>query len=467
MLRRRQFLTGLGGITVALPFLGPMRASRLFAQSAERYPTRMITVTYPMGTDTLHWVPSATGASFTLPETTSPLTPFIDRCLFVSECDQKKHQLASPHRAGHPGKEATTLTNTLTTDSMTSTVNHVDNVTGSGDAEGLATGPSVEELVGRFLKTSAHPHPSINLAVNGNATTRPREQQTSLFFYESASNPVTLVADVRRAFNDLFAGLSDDPDAEIDPAVQALHERNRSVLDAVRASFVDLRQGLGAADRAVLDDHMDKIRQLELEVMRVTCGQPPGVVVEGTTMGDLAPLMNRIAAAAMGCSLAPIARIEYTSQQDPEFGIPMLADYLVSRGLDWHGLVHEKDNHEPARLAGFRFFVEHFAGLLAELDAIPEGPDGESVLDHSLVLLATNFGEGDGHRGYGLNFVLAGNLGPAKTGFHYSARRTSYGVDELINSILPMVGVTNSDGSPRTWFGLEGFGNTPIAELFT
>ena len=467
MMNRRRFLRGLGGITVALPMLSAF-GGRTSAQPAAAHPTRMVVMAYPMGTYVPGWAPSAQGSSFTLGTVTSPLEAMQSRCLFLSNFDNSIHELVTSHQFGHPGKERTTLTGTLTLDALRAGRNHVDAVDSGGGADGGAGGPSIEEVVGRYLRRPIHRDLGVGLAINGEPSRR-LTNVDSEFFHEAAGTPVTLQADLGRAFADLFGSLDGDP---IDPAMQHLRERNQSVLDAVRGSFTELRSGLGAADRLVLDEHAARIRNLEIDVMRAMCMAPDGVgpMSTGATMSEVAPLQNRIAAAALGCDLAPVARLEYIEQQNPAFGIPSVESHV--RGfVDWHDVVHQTDDSAEGRVAGFRFFVQMYAHLLDELASIPDGSSGATLLDNTLVLLATNFGPGNGHSARKMCMLLAGNLGGARRGFHFDARTsegfygsTSHNVNHIHNSILRMVGVTDASGAPVTTHGLSGFADGQVVE---
>ena len=108
--------------------------------------------------------------------------------------------------------------------------------------------------------------------------------------------------------------------------------------------------------------------------------------------------------------------------------------------------------------------MQQFANLLAALDAIPEGP-GTTVLDNSLLILATDFGDGLGHYHGKMGYIVAGNLGRARRGYYYAAAKPADGiygtsnnnVNQLLNSILDMAGVTDSSGNPVAELGLQGF----------
>jgi hypothetical protein len=309
--------------------------------------------------------------------------------------------------------------------------------------------------------------PSVDLGIWGDGGVRGSEP--SDFFYESAANPVTMTAHPGMAFASLFNGVT--PDGEPDEAFIALQRRKKSVLDAVRDSFVDLRQGLDTTDRRILDEHADKIRQIELDMPPLASCTIPTDVPEGDgaydvlSMLELADFQNRLMAHAMGCGLAPIGRIEYLSQQNPFFGIPAIDD-VIATVQDWHHpVVHAADGwpvDDPTRVAGFSFFVQRFADLLAQLDAVVEGPDGETLLDNSIVLLGSDMAEGGGHAAFDLCYAIAGG-GAGRRGYHFDG--SGHNVNNLLTTIVQMARVTNDDGSPIQEFGLRGFSSGPINAL--
>lgn len=507
-LSRRRFLTGLGGATLALPWLEKLQPVAM-AQAAEQGPRRVIVVTYPMGVPLGQWRPSAVGSNFTLPHVTAPLAPFQDRCLFVSSIDNSVLDEGG-FRFGHPAKKESVLTGTLTTPAFpTANANLLSEVIMGADPDGPANGPSVEQVIGTFLRRN-HPRASVDLGVDGAAALRRRAtdvSRTSDFFFEGAGNPVTLTLSPSAGFSDLFAGLMDTGPSEQERERQRQQARAASVLDALRDSFRELSSGLGRQDRLRLEEHAARIRQLEIDTqVSDGCVVPaavPGVVdYAGYRMDQLATLQIRNLAHAMACELAPVGRLELTSQQDPRFGIAELDATLDGSGdYQWHAMVHGDplpgtntplrpgredgfDAYDPRLLDGYRFFVQQFADLLAELDSIQEGPE-TTVLDNSLVILASDLGEGLGHGHMKMGFVLAGNLGGARRGYHldvgpdrpfeigggYYYADSRYNVNQLLNSVLDMAGVRDAGGAPLT-MGLGGYLETAgmarrIDDLFT
>jgi len=492
---RRRFLTGLGGITLGLPWLERIDGVAR-AQSAATGPKRVIVVAYSMGVPLGQWRPSAAGSTFELPYVTQPLDPFKDRCLFVTSLDNP--MLAAGGEAfvwGHPGKQEAALTGTLTTGAFpTTNDNQLAEIRADATTDGGANGPSVEHVIGQALRAS-HPYASVDLAVDGDAGLAtwgpPAATATSRFFFQGRGNAITLNAHPSQAFSSLFTGIGDDEPSEADVALRQLRERNKSVLDAVRDSFDDLKQGLGSDDRRRLEEHAALIRQLEVDIqVSAQCTVPEGLDgvtdYSGFSMDELAPLQRRILAHSMACDLAPVGRLEFVNQQNPRFGIPDLDLALDQAAMyDWHAMVHGDPlpgttaflrpgrgtelDYDQRLLDGYRFFVSEFAALLADLDAIPEGPEG-SVLDNTLVILASDLGEGLGHGHMKMAYLLAGNLGGARRGYHFDAGPaqtfeiggayyygdSAYSVNQLLNSVLDMAAVTDAQGSPAT-IGLGGY----------
>ncbi len=495
---RRRFLTGLGGITLGLPWLEELEGARAQAGTPTG-PKRVIVMSYEMGVPLGQWRPSTVGTGFELPFVSAPLDPFKDRCLFVSSIDNTV--LSSGGESfiwGHPAKKEASLTGTLTTGAFpTANTNQLAEVLAAPATIGGANGPSVEQVIGEALR-NGQALPSVDLGVDGSAMAPwggAEQYLPSAFFFEGQGNAISLNAMPHLAFDSLFAGLSDGTgmptDAEL--ALLRLRARRKSVLDAVRDSFADLATGLGSEDRLRLEEHAARIRQVELDLaVSASCSRPtaPEVVAnyQGVSQDRIAALQIPILAHAMGCDLAPVGRLEFTLQQNPRFGVAALDAALDAAGdmYDWHAMVHgdplpgttaflrpgrgEDLTYDNNLLLGYRFFVEQFAALLTALDAIPEGPD-QSVLDNSLVILASDLGEGLGHGHMKMGYVLAGNLGAARRGYHFDGGPTampfevggqyfyadaSYNVNQLLNSILDMAGVTDDNGNAVT-MGLGGY----------
>ncbi len=483
-MNRRQLLKGLSGITLALPWLEALDQTA-WGQGMPARPRRVVVMTYQMGVPRGVWRPSASGASFTLPYVSAPLDPFKSRCLFVSDIDNRMLDAGgSGFSFGHPGKSEACLTGTLTTGAFpTTNGNALSEVRTDAATTGGANSESIEQIIGQALR-SGQPFNSVNLGIDGD-----RRTPTSLpsrFFFESRGTAVSMDCSPTSAFNRFFANVTPmNPGA--DQALRELRQRNKSVLDAVRREFGDLRAGLGTDDQRRLDEHAARIRQVELiAAPPPACAQPTGITaLTNPNMGQVTPLQIRLLAQAMACNLAPIGRLEFMNQQNPRFGIGGLDTTLdtatAATGYDWHGMVHgdplpgtteylrpgrdqATTTYDPRLQDGYRFFVQQFANLLAELDRFPEGPN-TTVLDNTLCILASDLGEGQGHHHGKMGYVLAGNLGTARRGFHFNASpanagfytASTYNVSQLLHSVLDMAGVGTGGGGTVAELGLRGF----------
>ena len=494
-LNRRRFLLGAGGAAISLPFL-TTPLGKAYAQTMGG-PRRLILMAYPMGTVNSRFQPTATGSNFSLPFLSEPLAPFQDRCLWISNTDNEVMHLNSQHAFGHPAKKESALTGTLMTtafggDGSNRVENVIDNLDGSD--EGPPNNESVCNYIGTRIRSDTHTRPSVDLGINGEPSRHETDTQSS-FYFEGPANPVTMQSDPARAWNDIFGGVEVDPDAD---AERRRRVRNKSVLDAVRGSFTDLRQGLSVRDRGILDAHADRIRQIEIDLVRAECTPPSGIPgagsadpdwgpYSGLSMTELCDLQTRILVQAMACDMAPVGRLEFFNQQGPVFGVPSVdqaqaAWRAIEEHMSWHAMVHgdvspvdqvptrdaDNDTYSDFLLDGYRFFTQRFANLLSELDSVPDGPDGQTMLDTSTVVLVTDYGNGNGHSANKLNYLLAGNLGTARTGFHFDAAPgqgfyadSDYNTNHVLVSLIHMFGMTNVNE-----FGLEGFAQGPIDHIF-
>ena len=490
-LSRRRFLTGAGGVALALPWLEKLAGPGALAQTAGTPPRRIVVVAYPMGFVRSHWQPSTDGVGFTLPYITAPLEPFRNQLLFVSNVDNAVCNLNSQHAFGHPAKKESVLTGTLMRAAFSGDQSNVmSNVitNQAGSEQGGPNNESICHFIGRSVRGS-RPFASVDLAISGD----PRDittPQRSEFFFEAATTPVGMQCNPSRAFATFFANVTTDQQQLA--MERRVRERKKSVLDAVRTSYQDLKTGLNAQDRRRLEDHAARVRQIEINVQSASCSRPAGnygtpsptapyTPFRQLSMRERANLMVPILTNAMACDLAPVGRLEFIDQQSPYFGVTSvdtarMAWNSAATPSDWHGMVHGDPSpvdgvptrgSPPAAylLDGYRFFYEQLAAVMNGLRSVQEGPDGRTALDNTLVLMVSDYGNGNGHSSNKLGFVLGGNLNGARTNFHFNGRganedfytRTAYNSSQVLHSLLRIFDVRDSGGAPVTQFGLQGF----------
>jgi hypothetical protein len=225
---------------------------------------------------------------------------------------------------------------------------------------------------------------------------------------------------------------------------------DKLVVDRVLASWSSLRNGaFGAArrlsmdDRTRLDGFMENLYELQRRLgslgggaLTTSCRKPTSTNYQGLGGGTLAQnlealrAMADVIALAFACDLTRVVNVATTIE-----------------GFDWTGDTHQEIWHnsnivdrQRLILQGNQRVFENLLAYLAEkLNAMPEGPNGETVLDHSL-LFSTNESGPETHCADSLPVVAFGGLGGTfKTGYYYDYRGPN------------LVSAKPTDGSYRTY----------------
>jgi muramoyltetrapeptide carboxypeptidase LdcA involved in peptidoglycan recycling len=137
----------------------------------------------------------------------------------------------------------------------------------------------------------------------------------------------------------------------------------------------------------------------------------------------------------------------------------------------WHAQVHNdpslmlgySDSSEnPTLQAGFTYYGQVFSHLLDRMDSVMEA-NGKTMLDNSLAIWISEFGDGRVHSGANLPVVIAGSAqGKIVTNRHLVRNTATTG--DLWTTVL------NAFGVPATSFGYNGsagLNNGPIAGILT
>jgi hypothetical protein len=498
-MKRRNFLKGAASLAASSPLFSVIPSSALGA--CPNGPRRIIVMSYPMGIIRPLWQPQGTATNFSLPYCTAPLEGLKDRCLFVSNVDNKVLGLRSEFFWGHAQKKESALTGSLLTSAFSGAGrNHVEDIVVPQDQNGGAKSASIDTIVGQSF-SGPYARGSVDLGVVGDNS---GDRVNSAFHWQGEANPASMITNPQTALNEYFSGLvqSINPNA----AVVAQNNRQASVLDAIRAQFRELRAGLDYRDRQRLDLHADYIRQLEIDIQPTQICQQPQNVPNGSnwqsqaSMLEAASIQVRLLAQAMACNVAPVGRLEFLHQQNPYFGLPAIDDPIaqgrtaLSGDWGWHGLCHTnssqndpatgspsrphlsstsgpitEDMFSPHLRDGMRFYVQVFADLLQELDRFVEDTNGRTVLDNSLCVLVTDMGDGHGHAPLKSGYILAGNLGPFRTGYHFDAAQSAGGTwsqdsdydhTHVLTTIAQAFCLQDQSGAPLDYFGIEGFSSS-------
>jgi hypothetical protein len=283
-LNRRAVLRGAGSIAIALPWLeimdGPARA-----QAVAKPEQRFLGVFTPGGA--VHddgagnnkWRPTGSETAPILSPILAPLKPMLDKkkLLVVDGLD-----LSSKNGEQHQAGIIAWLTATA---QMNAPANG-----GLPGTSSYSSGPSIDQVIAKRISAGKKQISSLEMAVRwGTGKAHGLLSPISCANFEDnvKASPIAPRIDPVQIFKDLFGSLGTSGD----PAADAARDRQKSILDHVLGEYSSLIPKLGTTDRATLQQHLDKLRDLEMGLSAVavgstSCMKPPVVDTTGYNPGS-------------------------------------------------------------------------------------------------------------------------------------------------------------------------------------
>jgi hypothetical protein len=400
MMNRRKILRGmLGGaaVTVGLPMLNCFLDGNGTALADGRaLPVRFGTWTWGCGMTASRWVPKTVGANYDCPPELKALEPLRKKISILSGFSVKTDGGENQgHRTGSSGIRT--------------------GVAPAGNI--LYPRPTFDVLVSDAIGGDTR-FRSIEMSAMGNPTHSYSARSTSVI-NPAVTTPAALY---ERVFGPEFQ----DPNAAAfkpDPRIMV----RTSVLSAVKEDRDAFMKGLGAADRARMDQYFNSVRQIEqqlslqlqkpepLEACRSPEeleAMPPGTEVTAVVHNH--KLMAQIIAHTLACNQTKVFNMAFSDWFSS----------LRRKGSaeTLHGTTH---NETLDAKLGYQvevsWFVEQamqgFATFVQALDGIREG-DG-TLLDHTVVFAHSDTAFARGHTLDGIPMMVAGlGGGRLKGGIH-------------------------------------------------
>jgi BMFP domain-containing protein YqiC len=251
-------------------------------------------------------------------------------------------------------------------------------------------------------------------------------------------------------FNQLF--LQGSP-AEVEAQVREL-DTGRSILDVVGEQARELQRGVGARDRARLDQYFTSVRDLEHRLResagwatrpkpRVAAAPPADPASPAQYMARVRVMYDLVRLAFETDSTRAVT-LMLNSVGTPVVQIAGEAITDSYHNLSHHGMAEEK--LRQLRVID-EWHVRLLADLLAGLKAAREG--GETLLDRTAVLYGSNLGDANAHSTTNLPVLLAG--GGFRHGRHLAFDRTrNYPLPNLFVSVLQRMGIEAASFGPST-----------------
>lgn len=456
-LDRRTVLRGAGSIAIALPWLEIMGHDKL-AHAAGAPAKRFLSVFQPGGSVLDKFWPSATDP------TASPiLTPLAAHKakLLVLKGLNMDCAVGEQHQSGIIGW-----------------------LTGSkqnGSPKDYSSYASIDQVIATRLQANmaTHmPHGSLQFGVRwatGKSHGLLSPINSATFEDSKQLTPLPPRLDPQQIFNDLFGSLTPSTPG-MSGAADARIARRKSVLDYVDKRYASLGARLGAADKAKLDNHLTKLREIEMAlktgvVSTSTCKAPTKVDTKGynpTTglmSGDAGQVVDSNSDAmiptvgkfmmdmmvmAFACNLTSVGHFQWTDTE-AKHTFPWLS--LANH----HHFYQHDGGFQPAQCQQIAtWYSQMHAYLLSAMDAVEVAP-GVSMLDESVVFFGSELADPPTHQKKGMPFILAGGGGGLKGG-----RMLDFG-GKSHNPLL--VSILNLFGDTRTTYGHPEFNSGALSGI--
>ena len=427
-LSRRRFLQG-AGIALSLPFLESMLPT--FARAAQSgsplapaaKPRRMLGICNNLGLLGDQFFPTGNGRNYALSPYLKVLEPHRNDFTVFSGVSHPNVDGGHPAdvcfltAAPHPGSSS--FRNTI----------------------------SLDQYIGEHIGTLTR-FPSLTLGVNT------RARSLSWTGIGVAIPPEEKAAEV---FKQLF--LQGSP-AQVTAQIRKL-DTGRSILDTIAGQAKDLQRGVTARDRDRLDQYFTSVRDLEsrLQASRGWEQKPKPIVKVPIPVDPTSPAayMEKVQV------MYDLARLAF--ETDSTRAITLMLDGVSTPVLElenaqikdgYHNLSHHgKSEAKRSQLKTIdEWHMKLLARLLSDLKAVRE--EEETLLDRTMVLYGSNFGDANAHTCFNLPTLFAG--GGFKHGQHLEFDRArNYPLPNLFVSMLQRMGIETDRfaSSTGTMRGLE------------
>jgi hypothetical protein len=393
-LSRRTVLRGMGA-SIALPLLDAMIPARTaLANTAAAPAPRFGFVYFPHGAIMDRWAPTTTGTQFELPQILKPLEPFRSQLTIVSGLRNKAGESTSPHAI---------IAGTW--------LGCVPPSPGQAPNAGTSADQIAAQHVGQDTSL-----PSLELAGEGGGGACDPTfgcSYSGTIAFRTPTQPLPMEHNPRKVFYRLF-GQGDTAEDR-----RAIVDETGSLLDMVRETAGDLQRQLGAADRAMMNDYLDSVREVERRIQKMKAKESSGIELPnaptGITedFGKQLDLMFELIALAYQSNATRVTTFmmakEVSMRTYNQIGVPDA----------FHPLSHHQgDPAKQDRLAKIQtYHTEAFARFVKRLASIKDG-DG-TLLDHSILLYGSNMSNSDMHNNNPLPAAVLGRgYGKIKGGQH-------------------------------------------------
>src|SRR5262245_16229561 len=393
-LSRRTVLRGLG-VSISLPLLDAMIPAGVALANTAAAPKPRIGFTYfPHGAVMARWAPKETGTSFEMPQILKPFEPYRQHMTVVSGLRNKAGESPSPHAI---------IAGTWLA-CVPPPVSQQPNA-----------GTSADQIAAQHIGQDTT-LPSIELAGEGGGGACDPSYGCSYsgtVAFRTPTQPLPMEHNPRKAFYRLF-GQGDNASER-----HEIIEETGSILDMVSDSAADLKRQLGTSDKAMVDDYLDSVRELERRVAKQKEKESSGLKLPDAPSGvqeDFGKVLDTMLEMQLLAYQANVTRVT-TFMMAKEVSMRTYNQIGVSDAF--HPLSHHQN--DPAKLDRLaKVQTYHSEAYARFLKRMAETQDGDgSLLDHSILVYGSNMSNSDLHNNDPLPLAVLGHAyGKIKGGQH-------------------------------------------------
>jgi hypothetical protein len=403
-LSRRTFLRA-GGATIGLPLLSAMvPAGTALSQTAAAVKPRMGFFYLPhgaimdntsFGNAMNNWTPDTVGRDFDLKPILEPFAPLKRYMTVVSRLGNRPAESPAVH-AIIPGTWLSCV--------------HPQR------SQAPNAGISVDQIAARHIGQET-PLPSLELATEEKGGSSGCDgtygcSYSRTISFRTPTTPLPMQADPSRVFESLF-GRGNSAEER-----HAITGDFTSVLDMVSTEVTALQRQIGPADRVIVADYLDSVREIErrielLNARDLSSVEMPSIPVAETTLDERLRLMFDLVTVAFQTNMTRIASMmmvaEVSNMSYAHVGVPDA----------FHPLSHHAENKTSLEKLVLvqRYHSDVFASFLAKLASLPDG-DAGSILDNSIFLYGSNMSNSNKHDSFPLPTLVFGGGGGIKGNQH-------------------------------------------------
>ena len=432
-LSRRSFLQGTFGAAVALPFLDAMvPALTAQARTAAGVPFRFGVVYLPCGVYPDTWHPTQIGSDFEFKPVMQPLEPFRNQLVTVSKMK------APWGESVHVGASSAFLNGTGPVVAREAT----------GDAfNTIASKKTVDQYIADRVAGDT-PLKSIEVGTEDMGTAAGACDGFPCTFFDTLAwredtRPLPVSINPRVTFERMF-GETGTPEHR-----KARLKEKQSLLDSVTDETAKLRHSLGAPDRAILDEYLSNIRQVEEQLDRMESrlgtltGNPESPIGLPEAFDDHMTVTYDLMHLALQGDIRRVFTFmighEPTDRSYAHIGVPETHHSISHHGNDAEKLA------KYAKIGTYQ--IVKFAEFLEKLKNTKDG-DG-NLLDHSLMYWGSGMSNGNAHDRSNPPAVLVGGAhGRMKGNRHIEAKEQP--TANLLLAMAHMAGVEIEKLGPST-----------------